>query len=70
MRSVPGSLEADRIEAVLGQPGRQRMEGLRAFPPGRDRIVLVEPADVAQLLGQPGEGRLAVEVGMHELGPS
>ena len=45
------------------------MQRLLALAPGGDRIVLVEPADVRQLLRQPGERRLALELGMDERGP-
>ena len=45
------------------------MQSLLALAPRGDRIVLVEPADVEQLLRQPGERRLAVELGIDEVGP-
>jgi hypothetical protein len=45
------------------------MERLPALAPGRDGIVFVEPADVRQFFGQPSQSRLALEVGIDDLGP-
>ena len=45
------------------------MQGLLALTPCRDGIVLVEPTDVGQLLSQPRERRLALEIGIDDLGP-
>jgi hypothetical protein len=45
------------------------MKRLPAFPPGRDGIGLVEPADMRQLFGQTGQGRFALEVGVNNLRP-
>jgi len=64
-----GSLEVDGVEAPLPEPARDTLQHLAPLLPGGDRIVLVEAADVDDLLPELAERGLRVEVGVHELRP-
>ena len=63
------AVEPNRVVALLGQPLRVRLQLRRAFRPRVWRIVRVESADVGDVLPELHEGVLAVEAGVHELGP-
>ena len=51
----PGPLEVQRVEPPLVQPLGRRGERVGPLVPGGDRVGLVEPADVGDLLPQPVE---------------
>jgi hypothetical protein len=65
----PRPLEVQRVEAASVQPPRRRSQRAGPLVPGRDRIGLVEPADVLDLLPEPVERLVRREVGEHEPGP-
>src|SRR5262249_57740603 len=65
----PGPLKPDRIEVTVAQSSRGRLERLLPLLPGRDWVVLVEPADVREFLPKPVERSIALEIRGDELGP-
>jgi len=67
--SPPPFLEVDGVEVPLAEPARDALQHLAPLLPGGDRIVLVETADVDDLLPELVERGPGVEVGVHELGP-
>jgi hypothetical protein len=58
-----------RVQLGLGEARRGRCEGVRARSPGRDRVVLVQPADVRDLLPQQIQGISPREAGVDQRCP-
>ena len=65
----PGTLVVQRVEAAVRDPLGGADEHVGARPPGRDRVLLVEPQHVQQLLFEPFEPLTLVEVAEDEVGP-
>ena len=64
-----GPLVVQRVEAALRQPLRRADERVDARPPGGDRVLLVEPQHVQQLLLEPLEPGAVLELREDEVGP-
>ena len=59
----------ERVEAALGELAGDLDEPVGARAPGGDRVLLVQPQDVQELLLELGQRRVGLEVGVDELGP-
>ncbi len=69
VRSVPGPSKCSASKAPRGDALGGGDERVGARSPRGGRILLVQAADVDELLGQSGERRVVVEVGVHEPRP-
>ena len=66
----PGALEADAVEVERVELGRRRQQLVEAARPGGDGVGFVEAADVGDLVPQPFQRGVGLEVGEHELRPA
>ena len=66
----PRPLEAQRVQLQRAEPVGHRLESVESLHPRGDRIVEVEPADVADLLPEARQRSRRLELRIHQLGPS
>ena len=64
-----GPFKVDRIELSLGQTLGDTRQRVGAFTPGFGRIILVEAANVDDILPELAEGRVRLELRVNELRP-
>ena len=64
------AVEPDRVEATLGQAGRDALQRGRTQTPGRDRVVLVESADVGDRVPEALVGLVRPELRIDERRPA
>ena len=64
-----GPVEPERVVTLIREPSGVRLQGRGALDPRLRRVVLVETADVRDVLPQLLVGGFPLEVGVHELRP-